>query len=125
MTLVSVYVVSRSNETTPVPSNELLSAPYATYLKLVLDTESIEDVTKRVSADGDVSFNGPASRETHIFSFYEKRSLHKALIFENNRSDIIFDAGGYVVDHFSSKGAETVIKLLLRTSSSVLARMAS
>lgn len=107
--LVSASVVSVSNESTPAPSNQFLAAPYDTYVKYILDASSLKDVTDSVSSDGQVSINGPLSGNVTLFAFYEKRSLHKALIFDNDRSETIFDNGSYVVDHYSARGARTVI----------------
>ncbi|KAJ4156169.1 hypothetical protein NW754_007793 [Fusarium falciforme] len=110
--LVSSSVLAVTNESTPAPSNRFLAVPYGSYTQYLLDAARLEDVTDLVSADGRVSVDGPTvcdSKPKRVFAFYEKRTLHRAIAFENNRSATVFDDGGYVVDHYSAKGAQTVI----------------
>lgn len=51
----------------------------------------------------------PGDGEYRIFSFYQRLSGHKNVVFSTDRYDNIFDYGSYAVDHFSAQGAETVI----------------
>ncbi|OQE77529.1 hypothetical protein PENNAL_c0060G11756 [Penicillium nalgiovense] len=82
----------------------------SSYLELVLDDASLQDVTHNVSSDGILEMQSSgSSRNLYVFSFYQKRTLHKALKVESNRTDTILANGSFVVDHFSKEGAKTVI----------------
>lgn len=82
----------------------------SSYLELVLDDASLQDVTHNVSSDGILAMQSSgSSRNLYVFSFYQKRTLHKALKVESNRTDTILANGSFVVDHFSKEGAKTVI----------------
>ncbi|KAJ6186560.1 hypothetical protein N7519_007861 [Penicillium mononematosum] len=84
--------------------------PQSSYLELVLDEASLQDVTHNVSSDGILAMRSSgSSRNLYVFSFYQKRTLHKALEVESNRTDTILANGSFVVDHFSKEGAKAVI----------------
>ena len=84
--------------------------PQSSYLELVLDEASLQDVTHNVSSDGILAMQSSgSSRNLYVFSFYQKRTLHKALEVESNRTDTVLANGSFVVDHFSKEGAKTVI----------------
>jgi hypothetical protein len=85
------------------------SPPQSSYLELVLDEASLQDVTHNVSSDGILVIQSSGSSNPYVFSFYQKRTLHKALEVESNRTDTILANGSFVVDHFSKEGAKTVI----------------
>ncbi|KAJ6159630.1 hypothetical protein N7497_004167 [Penicillium chrysogenum] len=102
---------SKTNVSMTGDSFSLDSAPpQDSYLELVLDEASLEDVTHNVSSDGILEMQSAgSSRNLYVFSFYQKRTLHKALEVESNRTDTVLANGSFVVDHFSKKGAKTVI----------------
>ncbi|KAJ5511212.1 Glycoside hydrolase family 2 N-terminal [Penicillium expansum] len=80
------------------------------YIRLVLDERSLQDMTQNVSSDGILTIPSRlSSHELYLFSFYQKRTLHKALEVKSNRTDTILANGSFVVDHFSKEGARTVI----------------
>ncbi|KAJ4354792.1 hypothetical protein N0V95_003522 [Ascochyta clinopodiicola] len=85
-------------------------APYA---RLILKHDTLEDQTSRVSPDGHASLTFPAGRargsQYCLFAFYERLTHHRNLAVESVEMKTIFGNGSYVVDHFSAKGAETVI----------------
>mgnify|MGYP006876461604 FL=1 len=84
--------------------------PQSSYLELVLDETSLQDATHNVSSDGILAMQSfGSSRNLYVFSFYQKRTLHKALEVESNRTDTVLANGSFVVDHFSKEGAKTVI----------------
>lgn len=50
------------------------------------------------------------SRNTYrLFAFYQSRTHEKNLDYARNVLTTIFDNGSYAVDHFSPRGAQTVI----------------
>ncbi|KAJ5954301.1 hypothetical protein N7501_008580 [Penicillium viridicatum] len=84
--------------------------PQTSYFEFVLDETSLQDITHNVSSDGILAIpSSRLSRDLYVFSFYQKRTLHKALEVESNRTDTILANGSFVVDHFSNEGARTVI----------------
>lgn len=86
------------------------SPPQTSYFEFVLDETSLQDITHNVSSDGTLAIpSSRLSRDLYVFSFYQKRTLHKALEVESNRTDTILANGSFVVDHFSNEGARTVI----------------
>ncbi|EKV04466.1 hypothetical protein PDIG_88980 [Penicillium digitatum PHI26] len=101
MANVSLASGSGSLSTTP---------PQESYIELVLDEESLQDVSQNVSSDGILALpSSLSSRDLFVFSFYQKRTLHKALTVKSNRTDTILANGSFVVDHFSKEGARTMI----------------
>ncbi|KAF3025109.1 hypothetical protein E8E14_014613 [Neopestalotiopsis sp. 37M] len=84
-----------------------------TYVQYVLSADSLSDHTAQVSANGtiDISFPDAGSGEHYrMFSFYQKHSGNKNLVFNSTSNGSIFDDGSYVVDHFDAKGAQTIIQ---------------
>lgn len=73
---------------------------------------SLTDVTSKISSTGelsiDLSNSSSNASDYELFFFYQNLSGHKNLVFASNRTETIWDNGSYVVDHFSSKGAEVV-----------------
>jgi len=127
--LVSAHVLSESTsssfttQTSPesfrsfpaiLPSSDFAqSQQAATQFQIVIQDGSLKDVTTSVSPNGTATFTAPANSTGlyyRLFAFYQKRTLNKNLSFASNRSATIWDDGSYNVDHFSSRGAETVTK---------------
>ncbi|KAI3390458.1 hypothetical protein diail_9575 [Diaporthe ilicicola] len=112
--VAAVYAAVLSRTT--VSYNVTSSAGIATvvYDDLVLKNGSLTDVTTSISEDGAFILDLPASSPTEsgyeLFFFYQKLSANKNVDFASNVSQTIWDNGSYVVDHFSSKGAQAVRK---------------
>ncbi|KAJ5766587.1 uncharacterized protein N7511_004203 [Penicillium nucicola] len=108
--LVSASSIDRSRITNP--SSDLFSTPANNATRLVLDTDSLVEHTDKVRSDGTVALslnNGTEHYSTHhLFAFYQYQDLAKNLDIETNTTGTIFDNGSYTVDHYSSRGAETV-----------------
>ena len=52
----------------------------------------------------------PAGSYYRLFTYFQKRTLNKALTFTNgSETGTIFENGSFVVDHFSARGAQTTI----------------
>jgi hypothetical protein len=81
---------------------------------MVLKHDSLAEITANVSqSTGHSSLAFPPSpndRNRWIFAFYQKLSLHQNVVYTSTQSGSIFDNGSYVVDHYSSEGARTVIR---------------
>jgi spore coat protein U-like protein len=110
--VVSAEALSRTNVSLPVIDSPFLSGQDG-YLSLVLDHDSLTDITDQVSEDGQLSVTFSASSagavRHRLFAYYQKRTLHKNLEFHNNATTTIWDNGSYAVDHYSARGAQTVI----------------
>jgi hypothetical protein len=122
--LVSAHVLSESTissftpnispETFPaiLPNSSFAQAQQAaTQLQIIIQNGSLQDVTTSVSPNGTATFSAPSNSTGlyyRLFAFYQKRTLNKNVSFQSNRSATIWDDGSYNVDHFSSRGAETV-----------------
>jgi hypothetical protein len=108
--LVSAEVLSAANVTN---STTQAGAHVAPYTRLILKHDTLEDQTSRVSPDGHASLTFPSGRarasQYFLFAFYERLTHHRNLAVESVDMKTIFDNGSYVVDHFSAKGAETLI----------------
>lgn len=112
--LVTATVISQVNVSLPAGWASGFGSPsQSSYIRLTLKEGSLEDLTNRVSLDGRAHLTFPPLKnatEQRLFAFYQRRSLHKNLEFPNNDStSSIFSNGSFAVDHFSSRGAETVI----------------
>ncbi|KAL2811612.1 hypothetical protein BJX63DRAFT_444029 [Aspergillus granulosus] len=110
--VVSAHILSQANVSLPEINSPFLSAQDG-YLSLVLDHESLTDITDQVSEDGELSISFPAYTGGighRVFAYYQKQTLHKNLKFANNATATIWDNGSYAVDHFSARGAQTVIQ---------------
>lgn len=107
--VVLFEVLSTQNNSLP-PGSPFLPAGPPYYLTFTIDYSSLQDVTSEVSLSGElaVTFNGPG--EYRVFAYYQKRTLHKNLRYEDssNKSNI-FANGSYTVDHYSTRGAQTTI----------------
>jgi hypothetical protein len=109
--LISAEVISSrdiANATSPSsPKGNVL----ASWTQLVVKQNSLTDWTTKVSSNGYVSLVFPpaATPLYRLFAFYQKRTHTKNIKFASNTTDTIFDNGSYRVDHFSARGAQTVI----------------
>ncbi|KAL3442497.1 hypothetical protein BJX65DRAFT_321505 [Aspergillus insuetus] len=110
--VVSAEVLSQTNVSLPVIDSPFLSGQDG-YLSLVLDHDSLTDITDQVSENGKISvtFSAPSAGGVghRLFAYYQKQTLHKNLEFHNNATTTIWDNGSYAVDHYSARGAQTVI----------------
>lgn len=109
MAAVSSVVVARTNVSYNVSGVQ--GPTTVSYQDLILDSESLEDITSSISKRGDLSTDSHGhgvSSERQLFFFYQKLSGEKNLHFDSNKTETIWDRGSYTVDHFSSKGAETI-----------------
>jgi hypothetical protein len=77
---------------------------------MVLRSGSLKNHVNAVSVDGIAQLQLPTNASYQLFAFYQYRTLNKNLRVEVKPSSTIFDNGSYIVDHFSSRGASTVIK---------------
>ncbi|KAJ5726772.1 uncharacterized protein N7483_008129 [Penicillium malachiteum] len=107
--LVSAKVLSSSVITNPASSLFSTAANNAT--RLVLAVDSLRLHTDEVNEDGTVSlsFNSTKHEKHHLFAYYQYQDLVKNLDIQNHTTGTIFDNGSYTVDHFSARGAETII----------------
>ncbi|KAF4838526.1 hypothetical protein CGCTS75_v000303 [Colletotrichum tropicale] len=107
---VSAIVTSRTNVT--INTTSIIGTAEIWWEELVLRNGSLNDVTSMISSTGelsiDLSNSSTNASEYELFFFYQTLSGHKNLVFAPNRTETIWDNGSYVVDHFSSKGAEVV-----------------
>ncbi|KXH44423.1 hypothetical protein CNYM01_07284 [Colletotrichum nymphaeae SA-01] len=107
---VSAIVVSRANISYNITG--VTGVTTVSYEDLVLQDESLTDITSDVSGDGVLSWkpaSSPNNASDHeLFFFYEKLSHNQNLHFLSNTTETIWDNGSYVVDHFSAQGARTV-----------------
>lgn len=110
--VVSGLVSSQTNIS--VTAGPFQSSPYSSYKLIKVDDRSLrEHSTGQLPNLGHVSlsFNATSSQaERWLFAFYEKQTGNKNLVFESRSMRNIFDNGSFVVDHFSAKGAETVVR---------------
>ncbi|KAJ0426813.1 hypothetical protein BJY00DRAFT_306805 [Aspergillus carlsbadensis] len=110
----SALVVSQESHTFEVRDN--FDLKNVTYDQYWLRHSSLADQTRHVSRhDGHAMVTFPnASPGTYhrVFSFFQKKTLHKNLEFKPSASmnDTIFRNGSYAVDHFSAHGAEAVAR---------------
>ncbi|KAI9045309.1 glycoside hydrolase family 35 protein [Aspergillus affinis] len=106
LALISAEVVNRTDNYTT------LSSVRVPHTRLVLKESSLADRTAEVSATGHLSFTYPRSPENPIFwlfAFYQRLTKAQNLIFFSNQTEAVVENGAYMVDHFSSRGAEVVI----------------
>jgi hypothetical protein len=106
VSLVSASIVQSQNFT--FEATDQLFPVNVTYEQLVLRNGSFTDQTGHVQDSGRVELEFDTEDTIALFAFYERLSRHKALHFTSNKSESIFDDGAYIVDHFSSRGAQTV-----------------
>jgi len=110
--VVYAEVLSETNHTLGTSSTPFApSIPY--YLRFVLQNGSLTDITHDVSSSGELSLNlspVPAGSYYRLFTYFQKRTLNKALTFTNgSQTGTIFENGSFIVDHFSARGAQTTI----------------
>ncbi|KAJ0119379.1 hypothetical protein J7T55_013618 [Diaporthe amygdali] len=107
---VSAIVVSRTNVTYNVTG--ILGVTKVTYEDLVLQNDSLIDITSMISEKGRLilkaPLNLPYGHDQELFFFYQKLSHNQNVHFASNTTATIWDNGSYVVDHFSAQGARTV-----------------
>ena len=109
--LVSASAISSINVSIPTSPSDLTDPNYTSYKKLMIDHNSLQDLTSGVSTTGHLLPDGALSLspQTWVFAFYQRRTLYRNVRFPNNESSSIFDNGSYSVDHFSAKGAQHTI----------------
>ena len=78
----------------------------------MLDHTTLSEITDQVSEEGQLSLSFPTGADCRyrIFAYYQRQPLNKNLRFTNNNMETIWDNGSYVVDHYSARGAQTVIQ---------------
>ncbi|KAI8311732.1 hypothetical protein K4K61_011652 [Colletotrichum sp. SAR11_59] len=107
---VSAIVTSRTNVT--INTTSIIGTAEIWWEELVLRNGSLNDISSTISPTGELSINlsnsSSNASDYELSFFYETLSGHKNLAFASNRTETIWDNGSYVVDHFSSKGAEVV-----------------
>jgi hypothetical protein len=83
-----------------------------TYADIVLQDDSLTDITSMISDTGSLSWKAlealPDGHEHELFFFYQRLSHNKNVDFASNATATVWDNGSYVVDHFSAQGAKTV-----------------
>ncbi|KAK6199001.1 hypothetical protein LQW54_010199 [Pestalotiopsis sp. IQ-011] len=107
--LVSALVLS--NTTITQEAGSIAGLTNISYEELILSSGSLTEQTESVSANGVANLAFPAAfngSHYRIFSFYQTLSHNKNLQFNSTVHNSIFDDGSYVVDHFSTAGAQTV-----------------
>lgn len=81
--------------------------------QLTLALDSLDDITSQVASDGRVELTLPASpaAATYVlFGFYENQpDTYNTPPFNKTAVTSFVQNGSWVVDHFSSRGAQTVI----------------
>ncbi|ETS81575.1 hypothetical protein PFICI_06577 [Pestalotiopsis fici W106-1] len=82
------------------------------YIQYTLKNGTLEDYTHTVDiATGNMLLSIESLTNTssyQLFAFYQKLSLNKNLDITRETTKTIFDNGSYIVDHYSSLGADTV-----------------
>ncbi|CRG91023.1 Multicopy suppressor of chk1 protein 1 [Talaromyces islandicus] len=100
-----------SGELVALISAELISSRNETsYQLLVLKSGTLEDQTNQVSKNGHVLLNFESHKTHVLFAFYQSQTLEQNVYFPSSVHNTIWDNGSFTVDHFSARGAETVIK---------------
>ncbi|GKZ86189.1 hypothetical protein AnigIFM56816_001241 [Aspergillus niger] len=109
--VVSARVISHTNVSLPEVDSPYLTAQ-SSYISLVLDHTTLSEITDQVSEEGQLSLSFPTGADCRyrIFAYYQRQPLNKNLRFTNNNMETIWDNGSYVVDHYSARGAQTVIQ---------------
>ncbi|KAK6837826.1 hypothetical protein RU639_001536 [Aspergillus parasiticus] len=106
LALISAEVVERTENSTAS------STAHIPHTRLVLQESSLADRTADLSASGHLSVTYPTShrqRTYWLFAFYQRMTHAQNLIFTSNQTNAVVENGAYMVDHFSARGAETVI----------------
>ena len=106
LALISAEVVKRIDNSTASSTDRV------PHIRLVIKESSLTDRTAEVSSSGHVSLTYPTDpdQQTYwLFAFYQRLTHAQNLIYTSNQTDAVIENGAYMVDHFSSRGAETVI----------------
>ncbi|UPL03682.1 hypothetical protein LCI18_014616 [Fusarium solani-melongenae] len=101
VSVVAAVVTAKTNVTTT-----------PTYWNLTVSEESLKVLTSKVSRHGSVVLTNDNlldKSEQWIFAFYERQSLDRNLMFPAKWQKTIWDNGSFTVDHFSRRGADTII----------------
>jgi hypothetical protein len=109
--LVSAEVLTSKNRTLPYAEDSLIGTPQKWYLELILKNGSLTEWTDKVSSAGRVSLNlAPVQTSYRLFAFYQLQTHSKNLEFTNLNVTDITANGSYIVDHYSSRGAQVTTK---------------
>ncbi|KAL2861838.1 hypothetical protein BJX68DRAFT_273929 [Aspergillus pseudodeflectus] len=109
----SALVVSSVSETFQTQDQfDMVNVTYKTYR---LRDKTLRDQTSHVFKNGTTYLCFPAAPKGtyyRVFSFFQTKTLHKNVQFKANgeMSNSIFQNGSFAVDHFSARGAETVVR---------------
>ncbi|KAH7108822.1 hypothetical protein EDB81DRAFT_430901 [Dactylonectria macrodidyma] len=98
---ITALVTDKTNKTSMPP-----------HLQLTIREGSLQVVTAKVNKQGKLPVAAeelPTSQERWVFAFYQRRTLAKNVVFPARSANTIFDNGSFTVDHFSARGAQTVI----------------
>jgi hypothetical protein len=108
--LTSARVVS--SETIVTLATQLNTVVNVTYQQVILQHGSLEEHSTQVSSSGDVSLSLGSTNGTGflLFAFYQRLSGNQNVVFNSSQDWTIFDNGSYNVDHYSGRGAQTVVK---------------
>ncbi|KAL4738183.1 hypothetical protein BDV11DRAFT_216141 [Aspergillus similis] len=107
--LVSAELLSTRNISLEGTSGAATSPAQSSYLRMTLRNGSLISHIDGVAADGTVQIQRQANASYQLFAFYQYHTLHKNLEMEVHPAATIFDNGSYIVDHFSQRGAQTII----------------
>ena len=105
--LVSAEIVSSQNFSLPAPAAAIFASQNS-YTRLKVKEDSLTEWTDQVSSAGQASLD-LSGGSTRLFAFYQRLNHEKNLEYQANVSKTIFDNGSYVVDHYSSRGANVII----------------
>jgi hypothetical protein len=109
ISLVAALVLT--NETITFEDQTLAGTVNVSYEQFNITIVSLQEHTSQVSATGLIHLSLPPivnGSHYRVFSFYQKQTDNRNLVFNSSRHENIFDDGSYVVDHFDAKGADTV-----------------
>jgi len=110
--VVSALVTSQ--QTVNLTAGPFQALPYRSYESLVIEDDSLtEHPLALVSKTGQASFQFKPTKSTSslwLFAFFEAQTERKNVIFDRESMKTVFDNGSFAVDHFSARGAETVIR---------------
>jgi len=109
--LVSAEVLASKNHTLPSTGVSLLGTPQTWYLELTLQNGSLTEWTNKVSSTGRVSLSlAPVQSSYRLFAFYQFQTHSKNLEHTNLEATDITANGSYIVDHYSTRGAQVITK---------------
>ncbi|KAL4783796.1 hypothetical protein BJX76DRAFT_368146 [Aspergillus varians] len=84
-----------------------------TWTEFTLSQGSLKEHTSQVSSTGRVKLTFPRTKGNsyyRLFAFFQEMNHQKNLHFEPTEEGSIFSNGSLVVDHYSARGAQTVIE---------------